>query len=313
MAGIGSGDMARLRVGLVLGTTTAVNLGSDALMAAFFQDRCPDLAGADHFLEESLAASAGRLVRISGPVLTINNACTSGADAIGIGKLWLDEDLCDVVLAGGADETPMHLVKGFDSLQLNAPGLARPFDKDRCGMNLGEGAGILVLESAKSARLRGTPALGRLLGYGAACDHFHPTSPDPQGAGLALAIDRAMTASAVRCEQIAFINAHGTATCANDLTEAGIFNKMFPAIPVVSTKGHTGHTMAAAGALEAIFTLISLRLQKIPATRGFFAMDPAIGFCPTKVVTPISGCYALSTSLGFGGANAALVLEAVHE
>ncbi|MGE0173236.1 MAG: beta-ketoacyl-[acyl-carrier-protein] synthase family protein [Oligoflexales bacterium] len=302
-------DRKKYKIGVCLGTTSAFSFGNEKFLSDFFNNQCPDLIEEENFLTKSLAEKIAGKYSFVGPHLTINNACTSGADALGIGKLWLDQGACDIVLAGGVDVIPKHIVEGFDSLQLRSPELARPFDKNRCGLNLGEGAGILVLENQDIAVARRQEPLGYLLGVGMASDHYHPSSPDPSGFGLELAIRRCLQSARILPNHVAFLNAHGTATRTNDLTEARVFKGMFEKAQIVSTKGYTGHTLAAAGALEAIFTLMFLRRKLVPATRGFAEADPELGLAPTQSTTGVESNFAISTSLGFGGSNTALVIE----
>ncbi len=183
-----------------------------------------------------------------------------------------------------------------------------PFDQERSGLNLGEGAGILILETEAAARDRGLSPDLFLSGYGSAADAYHLTAPRPDGTGLSTAITKAMQEAGITASDISFINAHGTGTKENDRVEGQVFANMFrPNLPFLSTKGFTGHTLGAAGAIEAVFTAAALREGWIPASPGFRNPDPEIGATPVTTRTTVTGVYALSTSLAFGGSNSALV------
>jgi len=150
---------------------------------------------------------------------------------------------------------------------------------------------------------------GYLCGYGSACDAYHLTAPHPEGKGLKQAIAEALSVAALRADQIAFINAHGTGTPDNDRVESKVLAALFPEIPFSSTKGYTGHTLGAAGGIEAVFTIACLNRGEIPASIGFSTPDPELPAAPVRVNTPIDGGYALSESLAFGGNNAAVIFS----
>ena len=166
----------------------------------------------------------------------------------------------------------------------------------------------MLLTNAQTAKQLHLPCQGYVLGYGNACDGFHPTAPDPQGRGLQKALSFALKEAGVRAQEVAFINAHGTASQANDSAESMAFNTILPGVPVWGSKGVTGHTLGAAGAVEAVLTLQALNQQMLPATVGFTTPDEALHLIPTTANTPISARFAVSDSLAFGGCNAAIVL-----
>ncbi len=258
-----------------------------------------------------------------GARLTLTNACTSGADALGVAldAIALGQEC---VLCGGADALSIVPHTGFARLMIYSEEACKPFDGTRKGLNLGEGAAFVVLESYEHALERGAEILGFVLGYGAATDAYHFTAPHPEGRGLRASIATALqqafgervlatdfakdTASAWK--HLAFANAHGTATPENDKVEGAVLREIAQAhdIPVWASKGSTGHTLGAAGALEAVLCLEALRQKKVPASLGFAEPDPAIGLSPTQEERSLTASCALSTSLGFGGGNAALVL-----
>jgi 3-oxoacyl-(acyl-carrier-protein) synthase len=183
----------------------------------------------------------------------------------------------------------------------------RPFDLERQGLNLGEGAAAVVLERGEEARRRGGEVLALVAGYGSASDAYHPTAPHPNGRGLRHAIATALENARLDPAAVAFVNAHGTGTQENDRVEGCVLADMLPpATLVFSTKGYTGHTLGAAGAIEAVFTIHNLLDHRVPASAGFSTPDPACRVRPTTSTTPFAGKAALSTSLAFGGANAVL-------
>ena len=281
--------------------------GAEQSPSAADASACPaQAADRDDYFCSNLALEMD--VDAHGPRLTVTNACTSGADAIGLALDLISTGQSQCVVCGGADALSLVPHTGFARLMIYSDQPCRPFDRDRKGLNLGEGAAALVLESAEHAQKRGAAALGRVLGYGGASDAHHFTAPHPEGRGLASAIRTALGQAGLRAEDMAFVNAHGTSTLENDRVEGRLLRTLLPGVPVWASKGGTGHTLGAAGALEAVLTLAALRSGFVPASLGFFNIDPEIGFAPTQSLLPVSSPYALSTSLGFGGGNAALVL-----
>ncbi len=299
-------------VAVCLGTTVASQLNDLFFYAAFRQglDVSPD--SVERYLKSNLAATLAREIGAEGPSVTITNACSSGADALAVAADWLRVGLCDLAFAGGADELNRVPLCGFHALGVMSSEVCRPFDVGRNGLNLGEGAAILVLERATHARRRGRPPLAALVGWGMACDAYHLTAPRPDGSGLEQAIRTALLDARVDASDIGFVNAHGTATLDNDRVEGAVLARVFgPTVSVLSTKGFTGHTLGAAGALEAAFTVAALEAGWIPASAGFATPDPAIPIAPVPVRTPFVGTSALSTSLAFGGNNTALLFQRV--
>jgi 3-oxoacyl-[acyl-carrier-protein] synthase II len=300
------------RVGICMGTTVACQLNSLPFYAAWRKDENPPLDRVYDFLNSNLAQATGKALKVAGPRLTIVNACSSGTDAIGVAASWLRAGLCDVAIAGGADEMYTVPLSGFWSLGVMSTEPCMPFDRDRCGLNLGEGAGIVVLESQAFAESRGKKFQFELAGYGSAGDAYHLTAPHPQGRGLDAAIRAALAQANISPDQISFVNAHGTATLDNDRTEAKVLSNLFgPEVKFLSTKGYTGHTLGAAGGLEAVFALLGLREEWIPANAGFKNRADDVGISPVTQTTTIAGEYALSTSLAFGGNNAVLIVRRV--
>ncbi len=292
------------RVGVVLGTTVGCSFNGEAFYRAYRNGQEPDLAVVRRYLRNDLAPLVAGRIGARGPAITVVNACASGTDAIGIGASLVLSGACDAVVAGGADELERFAYHGFVSLKNVSSRACRPFDRDREGLNLGEGAGAVVLERAPAS-----PVLGRVLGYASASDAHHPTTPHPEGRGLRRVIGAALDAAGLRPVDASFVNAHGTATIENDRVEGAVLADLFrPGTAVVSTKGWTGHTLGAAGAIEAVLCLCGLLEGRIPPTVGCEHPDPECGVTPTREATPVAGGAALSTSLAFGGTNAALVI-----
>lgn len=262
------------------------------------------------FLNANLAQAIARELGVSGPRMTVVNACSSSTDAIGVASSWIRAGLCDLAIAGGADEMYQVPLSGFWSLGVMSSEPCRPFDRDRNGLNLGEGAGVLVLESSEFAARHGKKHAFEVAGYGSALDAYHLTAPHPEGRGLDAAIRNALLQAGISAQQVAFINAHGTATLDNDRTEAKVLERIFGKRAVfLSTKGFTGHTLGAAGGLEAVFALLGLRERWIPASAGFENAGEDISVSPVMERTAVNGEYVLSTSLAFGGNNAALIIR----
>jgi 3-oxoacyl-[acyl-carrier-protein] synthase II len=250
---------------------------------------------------------------LGGPRCTINTACSSGAVALIHGADLLRARACDAVVAGGADELTRFTLTGFASLRALDPDPCRPFDRDRRGMSLGEGAGCLVLERLVDARRRGAEILAVLAGTGHTCDAHHLTAPDPAGQGAARAVRSALIEAGIAPERIAFINAHGTGTPHNDAAEVRALTAALgahaPRCLVHSAKASIGHCLGAAGAIEAVIAVQSLRDQKVPPTAGLERPEfsGALDFVRGSA-RRFDGHFGLSTSFGFGGNNAVLVM-----
>jgi 3-oxoacyl-[acyl-carrier-protein] synthase II len=254
----------------------------------------------------------------TGPNFTTSSACASSATAIGVARDLLRAGACDIAITGGAEFGPTRLTTtGF--WRMNAlsecakePQLAsRPFDADRDGFVLGEGAGILVLERADHARARGAPIRALLAGYGASSDAYHFACPHPEGDGAVQALNSALQDAGLEPDDIGYVNAHGTSTRLNDLAESKALHRVFgDPPPVTSNKGVIGHTLGAAGALEAIATVLSLQNQLIPPTANLTRLDPDINLdIVAGSPRPAAITAAVSNSFGFGGQNAVLVLR----
>lgn len=296
------------RIGISIGSSVDQSIGNRALRQSVPPAENPFITPDQRFLMSNPAIHLAREFHLSGPRQTIVNACAASADAIGLAATWIRLGLCDAVITGGVDELYQVTYNGFISLMNCDPAPCKPFDAHRNGLNLGEGAAMMVLESEERVQKRGTSPRAYLLGYGAASDAYHFTAPHPEGKGLRLAMTEALTAGGLTPADMAFINAHGTGTPDNDRVEAALFHDMFPQVNFFSTKGYIGHTLGAAGAIDAVITVACLELAKIPRSAGFSTPDPELPESPVSEVTPVSGHVAISNTLAFGGNNSALVL-----
>ncbi|MHB1500744.1 MAG: beta-ketoacyl-[acyl-carrier-protein] synthase family protein [Candidatus Dormibacteria bacterium] len=271
------------------------------------------------FLVPAMMANAGAAnisMRLGwrGPSETIVTACASGTHAIGAAARLIASGRCDIVLTGGA-EASMHdvAIAAFANMKaLSSSGRSRPFDSRRDGFVMGEGAGALVLEDWDHAQARGARILGEILGAGSTSDAYHITAPAPDGRGAVACMRLALLDADLQPSEITHINAHGTSTPLNDLAEARAIQQVFgsPGPPVTSTKGLTGHSFAAAGAIEAVATFLAIQHRQIPPTAGCEQQDPEIQL---DVVMGEARSWepgpVLSNSFGFGGHNGCLVLS----
>ena len=303
-------ELSRYRVGVCLGTSVGASLNFLECCRALKNGTPPPLDEFVRFTASNPAMAIAKIFQLSGPRQTTTNACSSGTDAIGTAAQWVRLGLCDIAIAGGCDELSEVSYTGFSRLLITSAEPCKPFDKYRKGLNLGEGAGIVILESAQLRAKRQIAPQGYVLGYGTCTDAYHLTAPHEQATGLKRALDAALQQAQSTVQQIAFVNAHATATPTNDAVEGNFYCKHLPHTPIVATKGATGHTLGAAGAIEAVLTTAHLARQSIPASPGFSQVDPAIGLRPTTAQSPIRGTIALSTSLAFGGNNSVLLLAA---
>jgi 3-oxoacyl-(acyl-carrier-protein) synthase len=293
------------RIAVVVGTALG---GVDELERALTEAPGPLAAAAG--LYDSPAHTLARRLTARGPVLTVSTACASGATALGVGADLLNDDAADLVVAGGYDALCRFVMRGFDALRSLTREQVRPFDRRRSGLLLGEAAGLVLL--AREGDARG--GLGRLLGHASSGDGSHIAAPDPDGRGLEHALRGAMAAAGVGAADVDFVSAHGTGTLLNDRIETAVLKRVLGArayrLPVNSIKGALGHTMGAAATLEAIMCLLAARDGVVPSTLGYEEPDPACDLdYVARAARPARTRVSLSTSLGFGGCNAALVLE----
>lgn len=259
-----------------------------------------------------------------GPSISIATACTSGVHNIGHAARIIAYNDADVMLAGGAEKASTPLgVGGFGAARAlstrndNPQAASRPWDKDRDGFVLGDGAGMMVLEEYEHAKKRGAKIYAEVVGFGMSSDAYHMTSPPENGAGAALAMENALLDAGVTPSQIGYINAHGTSTPAGDQAEAQAVKSVFGAdahsVLVSSTKSMTGHLLGAAGAIESIFTVLALRDQAVPPTINLDNPDEGcdLDFVPHEARQVSDMEYTLCNSFGFGGTNGSLIFRRV--
>lgn len=258
-----------------------------------------------------LATRIATSVGISQGITTISTACSSSANAIMLGARLIKHGMAKRVLVGGSDALTRFSVNGFNALEILSAGGCKPFDQRRDGITPGEGAAFLMLESDECTK--GRTIYGEITGYANINEAFHQTSTSPDGEGVAALINKALNVARLMPSQIDYINAHGTGTQANDLSEAKAIEKIFgndyPAFS--STKGYTGHTFAAAGAIEAIFSLFSINNGLIIPNIGLEEKMADVYPTPSTELRSESVCNVLSNSLGFGGCNTSIIISKV--
>jgi 3-oxoacyl-[acyl-carrier-protein] synthase-1 len=296
------------RVGVFLGTSTSGILESeiayrhrDAHTGALPADF--RYAGAHNTY--SVAAFALQALRLAGPAVVISSACSSSGKVFASAQRAIESGLIDAALVGGVDSLCLTTLYGFHSLQLVSAAPCRPFDSARCGISLGEAAAFALLERAPEA-----PAAEAvlLLGYGESSDAYHMSSPHPQGRGAREAMQKALAAAGVAPAEIDYINFHGTGTASNDESEArAVAAALGAQVAGSSTKGATGHTLGAAGALEAVICALALRAQLLPAGVNTTQVDPALEVNYQLRSRAARLRYVMSNSFGFGGSNCSLI------
>ncbi|UGB45410.1 beta-ketoacyl-[acyl-carrier-protein] synthase family protein [Frateuria edaphi] len=292
------------RVALLMGTSTAsIGATEEAYRrldpdGGFPEDMLRPPIHAPH----SLAGFLAEALQLEGPCLTVSTACSSSAKVFASAERMIRLGLVDAALVGGVDTLCESVLFGFNALELVSRAPCRPFDRERSGISIGEAAGFALLERVEAA-----PDAPRLLGYGEASDAHHMSTPHPEGLGAELALRDALARAGLAPAQVDYINLHGTASLKNDEVEAALIARAFPPTTrASSTKGFTGHTLGAAGILEAVVALLSVEHGLVPGNLGGEDPDPACGpqFAWSNEARPVE--VALSNSFGFGGNNACL-------
>ncbi|MCF8095815.1 MAG: beta-ketoacyl-[acyl-carrier-protein] synthase family protein [Desulfobacteraceae bacterium] len=288
---------------VIIGVTTGGMPGTETQL----KSKIKDPQSYRYHAAGSVAEYIAGLCQCSGPVFTVSTACSSGAAAVALGIGLLKTGLAGSVIAGGADALCRMTYYGFNALQLLSPTGAKPFEQDRDGMSLSEGAAMLFFESAPMVPQN---AKAEMLGFGLSCDAYHAAAPHPEGLGAHHAMENAMQASGLEPGEIDYINLHGTGTISNDAAEAKAINSMFSGSPppLSSTKGALGHSLAAAGAIELAISAGIISEGLVPANYGTRAPDPELGIHPQAEPETRSIRTVISNSFGFGGNNAALAL-----
>lgn len=300
------------RIGIVMGSSTS---SIDRIEVAYRHMDDAGMLPAEYVQEAVFNPHAPGLylahrLGLDGPNMTINTACSSSAKVFATAARWLRAGFVDAVLVGGADTLCLSVLQGFHSLQLVSQQPCRPFDAQRDGINLGEGAGFALLTLGSGDDHCGI----RLSGYGESSDAHHMSHPHPEGAGARLAIEQALSRAELKPDDIGYINLHGTASRANDHIEGNLVGKMFSAQTLASsTKGWTGHTLGAAGILEAIFALEALTAGLVPGTLNLEQLDPEISMSMSAHNTRASLQHVMTNSFGFGGNNACLIFSKIMQ
>ncbi len=296
------------RIGLFLGTSTAGIRHTEQCYRRHFEENTPDLGDDLRFAFThayvSLADYCRRRLRLSGPAMVISTACSSGAKTFAAAQRALSAGLCDAAVVGGVDTLCATTLLGFHALGLLSPTPCTPWGQGRTGISIGEGAAFALLEGDGDAEDDGVS----LLGFGESTDAYHIASPHPQGDGAVSAMRAALDSAGLGADAIDYINLHGTGTAANDLSEDRAVARVFGETVVASaTKGWTGHTLGAAGAVEAVISLICLREGLIPGTLNTTTFDPDLSTCLIRDSAPRPIARVLSNAFGFAGNNCALV------
>lgn len=314
MAGLGANDGAG--AGVVIGTTTGGMATGEQLYRALVQRESTraHLAG---WFETPVSAPVDDVAHVlacAGPRLTVSTACSSGANALGIAADWLRLGRVHVAVCGGTDALCQMTYTGFNALQALDREACRPFDKHRAGLTLGEGAAVFIFETWERAQRRGVPILGEFVSYGISADAHHLTQPRSDAASAVLAVHRALQEGGVAPEEIDYINAHGTGTSINDVVETRAIKTVFGArayeVPVSSTKSMVGHCLGAAGAIEALASLLAIRHGFVPPTATLKEPDPEcdLDYVPGSSRPGVLRTV-LSNSYGFGGNNTSLIIR----
>ena len=312
MAGL---DVRAARVGLVVGGTTGGMFETERLLAGLHgepgrRDVLIDM------LSHPLTATGDRLCEELGPfarVRSLSSACSSGTNALIVATGWLLTGEVDAVVAGGSDGLCRLTLSGFNALAAIDPEPCRPFDRRRRGTSLGEGSGFLVLERAETARARGARPVVELAGWAIGSEAHHITHPSPEGVVVASLIGRALGRAGLDARDVDYVNAHGTGTIANDRMEAAALGralgKEIERVPVSSSKGQIGHTLGAAGAIEAVITALVVARKTIVPTAGLDEPDPSLELVHVPKVGREVACVraALSNAFGFGGMDSVIV------
>ena len=296
----------------IIGTTSGGMTFGESFFRSLVErrDRRQRAAWLANYAPQKPVLDALEAAGFSAPCQIIANACASGSNAIGHAFSLVRSGKYKRVLCGGYDAISELVFVGFDSLQAATAEKCRPFDKDRSGLVLGEGAALLALESFDDAVRRGAPILAKVTGYGISTDNYHLTQPHPSGVGPRLAMERALHSAGRTAAEVDYINAHGTATAFNDATEGLAIAELFGDTPVSSTKSMMGHSLGAAGAIEAVICVLALQHQFMPPNINFRALDPQwnLNIVANEARDAKLRCV-MSNSFGFGGTNATIVLE----
>jgi 3-oxoacyl-[acyl-carrier-protein] synthase-1 len=306
-------DRKNLRIAFISGTTVGGMDKSEQHYLDFLENDTQNAYIASHDCGACTEMIADRFGGFS-LVSTISTACSSAANAIILGADLIRQNRVDIAIAGGAECLTKFHLNGFKSLMILDEQPCRPFDRDRAGLNLGEGAAYIVLEAAPSANARGAAPLCRLSGYANTCDAYHQTASSPDGEGAYLAMKKALENARLSPDDIGYINAHGTGTSNNDPSEGTAIMRLFgeKIPPVSSTKMYTGHTTSAAGSVEAVISVLALLNGFTPANLNFRNKIEELSFEPVHGQnTKRALRHVLKNSFGFGGNDTSLIFSKI--
>ena len=313
-AGWGANEQA-LAPPVVMGTSA----GGMSLGEAYYQQAVHGLSRRGQATRVSLYQPQSQVLTlcqalgVNGPITIVSNACASGADAVGQAYRLIRQGRAECVITGGYDALCQLVFAGFDSLQALSPTVPRPFDAERDGLALGEGAAVLMLESEVHARARGANLLGEVCAYGCGTDVHHLTQPHPEGLAALASMRAACREARVEPSEIDYINAHGTGTPKNDVAEGAAIHQWagegVSQVKVSSTKGAIGHLLGGAGAVEAVISLMALQGQWLPPSLNVRVPDPVCTFDLVREPRSAVVETVLTNSFGFGGSNATLILR----
>ena len=312
-------DRAGVCIGVGLGSLETIESNHKALLEKGSRRVSPFLI--PHMIANMASGLVSRLHNFKGPNMCTTTACASGTHGIGDSFLYIQSNMADVMICGGSESviTPLAIagfavMKALSTNNEHPEEASRPFDLNRDGFVMGEGAGVLVLEELEHAKKRGATIYAEMVGFGMSGDAYHITSPAPEGEGAQRCMKLAMSMGHVPLNEMDYINAHGTSTKLNDLYETkaikAVFGEHVSNVSISSTKGATGHCLGAAGGLEAVFAVKSIVDQVVPPTYGLKTQDPEcdLNYTPGEA-KPRTVRYAMSNSFGFGGTNAAIVFK----
>ena len=303
-----------IRTGLISGTSVGGMDTSEREYKNFLENNNHNPENYKHHSSGMSSEQIAKELGVNDFINTISTACSSAANSLMMGARMIQNGLLDRVIVGGTDGLSSFTISGFKSLMIFDEDWCRPFDETRKGLNLGEGAGFLVLESAKSLAISKQTPMAKLTGWSNASDAFHQTASSPNGYGATLSMQEALDIAGLKPEDIDYINAHGTATPNNDLSESHAIKTIFKdAIPPFSsTKAYTGHTLAASGGIEAVFAILAIQKGLLYPNLNFSTpieetgLVPQLKFEENKTIKNV-----LSNSFGFGGNNSTVILSAI--
>ena len=326
-SGLKIDDSNRDRIGVLIGTGIG-GIGTLMEQAEVMRERGPDRVSpflVPMMISDSAAGMLASRFGVRGPNMAMATACASGNNAIGEALDIIRRGAADVMIAGGSEAAlvpvamaGMNVMTALSTRNEDPQSASRPFDKDRDGFLMGEGAGILIIETLEHAQERGAKILAEITGYGTTDDAHHISAPAENGAGAAMSMKLALEDAGLTIDDIGYINAHGTSTPLNDKSETAaiktVFGEQAYQIPISSTKSMTGHLLGASGAVEATFCVMAIRDEILPPTINYHTPDPEcdLDYVPNEA-RKASPMHVMSNSFGFGGHNATLIFTRFEE